>query len=495
MGHKSEISSRTVATKPTPVNLQTRPFATPDVQEEEVSQKQSDATSGSLKFSENLLEKQISTPTSESAIPVQRKPENRLKAISAQKIAIQTKLNIGEPNDKYEKDADDTAAKVVQQINSPANPPVNSSSTSPVQNQSVQNQPVQRQEAVEEEKGEEEQEEVKELITNPDPPPIQRQGMSRNRLRMKSLVQRRENISGGEASTDLESSIQSARGKGQSLEPNLQAKMGQAMGADFSGVKVHTDSQSDQLNKSIQAKAFTTGQDVFFRQGTYDPSSRGGQELIAHELTHVVQQDQTKIRRDTQPQQGSSDIDKLYEEAAVAQKELYPLVTSVASKTNGKPKLLDSLKGRERATQKIATDYGGDASRLVDIARASIVYTSFANVMDGLAQCTQSMNVVREKNRFVEATPAGYRDILLNVKLSNGHIAELQLHLEQILDVKSGVGHKLYEEIRTLQAEAEKAKRGLTAEEQAKVDQLLKESKEHYDAAFAESLENEPSST
>jgi guanyl-specific ribonuclease Sa len=73
--------------------------------------------------------------------------------------------------------------------------------------------------------------------------------------------------------------------------------MGQAMGADFSGVKVHTDAQSDQLNKSIQAKAFTTGQDVFFRQGAYEPSSRGGQELIAHELTHVVQQNGGAVQR------------------------------------------------------------------------------------------------------------------------------------------------------------------------------------------------------
>jgi hypothetical protein len=104
------------------------------------------------------------------------------------------------------------------------------------------------------------------------------------------VIRRKEAIAGGTASADLESSIQSARGSGQSLDANLQQSMGQAMGADFSGVKVHTDSQSDQLNKSIQAKAFTTGQDVFFRQGAYEPSSRGGQELIAHELTHVVQQ-------------------------------------------------------------------------------------------------------------------------------------------------------------------------------------------------------------
>ncbi|PZV12173.1 MAG: hypothetical protein DCF20_18080 [Pseudanabaena sp.] len=164
---------------------------------------------------------------------------------------IQAKLSIGEPNDKYEQEAYATASKVVQQINSP-----------------TQDQSVQR-EAMEEDE----------------------------ELQMKSLVQRRENLGGGEASTDLESSIQSARGSGQSLDSSLQTKMGQAMGADFSGVKVHTDSQSDQLNKSIQAKAFTTGQDVFFRQGAYEPSSRGGQELIAHELTHVLQQNGGAVQR------------------------------------------------------------------------------------------------------------------------------------------------------------------------------------------------------
>ncbi|MDA0672671.1 MAG: DUF4157 domain-containing protein [Cyanobacteria bacterium] len=95
---------------------------------------------------------------------------------------------------------------------------------------------------------------------------------------------------GGEVSTDLEGEINRARGGGQQLAPQLQAQMGQAMGADFSGVRVHADTQADQLNRSVGARAFTTGQDVFFRQGQYQPGSRGGQELIAHELTHVVQQ-------------------------------------------------------------------------------------------------------------------------------------------------------------------------------------------------------------
>lgn len=115
------------------------------------------------------------------------------------------------------------------------------------------------------------------------------------KLKSKLMVQRqsdgRSSYEDGMAATpELEASIQQARGSGQPLADNIRKPMEQAFGADFSGVKVHTDAHSERLNRSIQAKAFTTGQDIFFRQGAYSPESRGGQELIAHELTHVVQQ-------------------------------------------------------------------------------------------------------------------------------------------------------------------------------------------------------------
>jgi uncharacterized protein DUF4157 len=55
-------------------------------------------------------------------------------------------------------------------------------------------------------------------------------------------------------------------------------------------VRVHTDAESDALNQGVSAVAFTTGNDVFFRQGAYSPGSQEGQALLAHELTHVVQQ-------------------------------------------------------------------------------------------------------------------------------------------------------------------------------------------------------------
>ncbi|GAA6616641.1 DUF4157 domain-containing protein [Scytonema sp. NUACC26] len=161
---------------------------------------------------------------------------------------IQTKLTIGQPGDKYEQQADLVAAQVVNQINAPM-------SSQPDQNQSIQREAM----------PEEEQ------------------------LQMKAIAQRQ--LNGGMAATpDLEASINQARGRGQPLAETVRVPMEQSFGADFSGVRVHADAQSDQLNQLIQAKAFTTGKDIFFRQGAYDPTSPGGQELIAHELTHTLQQ-------------------------------------------------------------------------------------------------------------------------------------------------------------------------------------------------------------
>ncbi len=101
---------------------------------------------------------------------------------------------------------------------------------------------------------------------------------------------------GFDASPDFEGRLNAARGSGAPLPDSTRAFMEQRIGADFGGVKVHTDARSDALNQAIQARAFTTGQDVFFRQGEYEPATSGGKELIAHELTHVVQQTGSAMR-------------------------------------------------------------------------------------------------------------------------------------------------------------------------------------------------------
>jgi len=102
---------------------------------------------------------------------------------------------------------------------------------------------------------------------------------------------------GGKVPSKVESVINRARSGGQPLESTVQDQMSKNMGYDFSQVRVHTGSEADKLNRQLSAKAFTTGRDIFFKQGTYDPASSKGRGLIAHELSHVVQQTTGQVSR------------------------------------------------------------------------------------------------------------------------------------------------------------------------------------------------------
>jgi len=88
----------------------------------------------------------------------------------------------------------------------------------------------------------------------------------------------------------VEAGIAAARGGGHRLPAGVRSQMERAMGADFGGVRLHSDNRADALNQAVHARAFTTGRDIFFRQGEYQPGSEVGRGLLAHELAHVVQQ-------------------------------------------------------------------------------------------------------------------------------------------------------------------------------------------------------------
>ncbi|MEQ8961581.1 MAG: DUF4157 domain-containing protein [Coleofasciculus sp. C2-GNP5-27] len=176
---------------------------------------------------------------------------------------VQAKLTLGQPGDKYEQEADAVARTVVEQINAPKT------------GESVQRQS--------------------------ESPPFT--PSANPQISVSSLVMRQSPGSVGEGasvSQDVEQGIQQAKGGGQGLDESVREPMEQAFGADFTGVKVHAGGNADQLNRSISARAFTTGQDIFFKQGEYNLGSRGGQKLLAHELTHVVQQESAagKVQRD-----------------------------------------------------------------------------------------------------------------------------------------------------------------------------------------------------
>ncbi len=173
-------------------------------------------------------------------------------------LIIQTKMTVGAADDPYEREADAVASQVM-----------------------AKRDVVQR-EADEEELA------MKRM------PEVQREA-DEEELAMKRIQRQDEeqpvDMSGSfDVNNDVESRINAASGSGQTIPEVHRDMFESSMGHDFSGVNIHADAQSDSLNKELGARAFTTGSDIFFRQGEYNPASSGGQELLAHELTHVVQQ-------------------------------------------------------------------------------------------------------------------------------------------------------------------------------------------------------------
>jgi len=86
------------------------------------------------------------------------------------------------------------------------------------------------------------------------------------------------------------SEIMSNKGSGHGLDDNTRSFMEERFGHDFSSVRLHTDSYAARKSNDLNAEAFTIGRDVFFNTGRYEPTSTGRKRLLAHELTHVVQQ-------------------------------------------------------------------------------------------------------------------------------------------------------------------------------------------------------------
>jgi Domain of unknown function (DUF4157) len=94
----------------------------------------------------------------------------------------------------------------------------------------------------------------------------------------------------GRAHPDVEAAIARSRGSGGALADGIRDAAEDGMGEPLSDVRVHTDATADALTRAVSARAFTTGTDIYFARGEYKPGSTDGDELIAHELAHVVQQ-------------------------------------------------------------------------------------------------------------------------------------------------------------------------------------------------------------
>ncbi len=281
---------------------------------------------------------------------------------------IQTKLTIGSPNDKYEREADHVADKVVQRLSKNETKPslinsgvltktVQPKTISPVASITPMVQPKCahcEQEEKLQKKEEEKETEAKHgkiqkkpiFDSNAEPPPdedkriqrkcaecekeeklqkkesdnaagivnrqIQRKPIFESNNKAEEQVQRKcaaceeeehvqkqeSNSSAATATPSVESSLSASKGSGSPLPESTRTQMESSIGADFSGVRIHNNSAAVQLSDNLNAQAFTHGNDIYFNSGKYDTSSSEGKHLLAHELTHTVQQGASVHRKE-----------------------------------------------------------------------------------------------------------------------------------------------------------------------------------------------------
>lgn len=196
---------------------------------------------------------------------------------------IQTKLTVGKPNDKYEQEADRVADQVVNSTPS-LQPAIQKKCASCEQEEKDQMKP-----ALQKTEEEEVQSKANPTIMKMDKEEVQPK--IQRKAEEEDIQAKSENSDDNtKASSYVESTIKNTRGQGSPMAKSTRAEMENGIGADFSGVRIHTDSSAVKMNQEMGARAFTTGRDVYFNTGQYRPETKSGKQLLAHELTHVVQQ-------------------------------------------------------------------------------------------------------------------------------------------------------------------------------------------------------------
>ncbi|WP_024769966.1 eCIS core domain-containing protein [Aquimarina macrocephali] len=248
--------------------------------------------------------------------------------LQQEKPFIQPKLKVGKPGDKHEVEADQMADQVVNNANDSGSAVQKKEAMEedkvqasmfkdksegtvrrkeeeePVQAMEEE-EPVQKQEeeepvqAMEEEEPVQKQEEEEPVQKMEEEEPVQKMEEEEpvQKMEGEEPVQKKENMQSG--NDNIESRLKSRKGKGVKLAGDIKKEMESGFGADFSAVNIHTDAEAVQMSEALGAQAFTHGNDVYFNEGKYNPNSKGGKHLLAHELTHTIQQ-KGKVKKNIQ---------------------------------------------------------------------------------------------------------------------------------------------------------------------------------------------------
>jgi Domain of unknown function (DUF4157) len=221
-------------------------------------------------------EKKIRTKPEELPVSAEKEDEELVDEVP---FAVQASLMVGQRDDPYEKEADQVAKHVVDRMSSPG-PRLHPQADAGLDVQRECDEcrifPLGSEDP---EDKEEEGTEAVAGVPGAEPAPISRKVRERQRPYAARPIL-----------GTLEQRLEVSKAAGRPLAGELRRDMEEGFQRDFSDVRIHTGPEPASMSRAIRAKAFTYRNHIYFSDGTYDPGSREGRQLLAHELTHVIQQ-------------------------------------------------------------------------------------------------------------------------------------------------------------------------------------------------------------
>lgn len=282
----------------------------------------------------------------------------RKQDFGKKELPVQAKLIVNKPGDQYEQEADRVADMVMRMPATLIQPKVTQENTKTTQIQSIANQ-----------------------VT-----PLGKVGSEH--LQQSNGLE----IAKGEHAKNFESKLSQSKGGGQPIAKDVRAFVEPRMQFNFSDVRIHTNEAAIQMNRDLSAKAFTNGKDIYFGAGQYNPHSNEGKHLLAHELVHVVQQNQ--------PEEEQSDS-----RALQVQNGLHSVIqTSSDSKSDG----MESIANEELVLNElIGLDY--------------VMFNALANpaafCVEGIKEIRDPLNhILSTSNRLFTQAWKRHNDILIKAK-------------------------------------------------------------------------------
>ncbi len=183
---------------------------------------------------------------------------------------------------------------------------------------------------------------------------------------------------------------------------------------------------------------------------------------------------------------GYGSLEGMMAVAQAGQDELAGYIQSAAGDAKGEAKI-PPIKSLERAAEKVNKDFGGDWTQIADVIRGTIVANSVSGLDTAFDAIKSKVNVKRIKNRFKDPKENGYRDMNLVVEVPKAKmLGEVQLHVAQIQEIKSGEEHKVYERVQAIERSAKDG--NYTADQLAEMKKLKAQSKQLYDDAWAKAV-------